>query len=209
MTKGKCRLCLQDTVLVSSHLMPRALYDLCQIPGVDPVRITPEVVLPTTRQTKDYVLCTNCEQTLNRNGENWILPKLATPTKEFPLFEILSKVTPIPIEPDVTAYAAGYIQEIDVNSMMHFAAGLFWKASVHPWKGSSKDPLIQLGPYSEQLRMFLLGQTPFPPNVALLISVLRPSAAISGFFEPNEGKGTMPRETFPATCQGLIRSNSW
>jgi hypothetical protein len=35
MTEGNCKLCLRDTLLVSSHLMPRALYDLCRVPGVD------------------------------------------------------------------------------------------------------------------------------------------------------------------------------
>jgi hypothetical protein len=43
-----------------------------------PVRVGGGIVIPTDRQTQDYLLCKECEDTLNKGGESWIADKLAT-----------------------------------------------------------------------------------------------------------------------------------
>lgn len=184
---GLCKLCLRQKSLAQSHLMPRALYDLCQIPGVAPVLISPEVVMSTARHTKDHLLCSDCEQLLNRNGEGWLLPKLFTVEQRFPFYEILASTTPDISESDMAVYAAIHHPQIDIACVIHFAMALFWKASVHSWSGGRNEPSIALGPYSEELRKFLLGANPFPKNIELFVNVTRPAVAVNGFAPPYEG----------------------
>ena len=69
-------MCREEKKLCKSHLMPHALYALCRTDEYDPVRLTEELMLPTSRQTMDHLLCFDCEQNLSRNGESWLLPSL-------------------------------------------------------------------------------------------------------------------------------------
>lgn len=187
MKLGICKLCLKSKDLVQSHLMPRALYDLCRTKESEPVRATSEVIMQTSRQTKDYLLCEQCEEILNKEGENWVLPKLARFKGDFPLHSILEKVPPDVSEGTASCYAASRNPEIDIDSIVHFAAGIFWKASVHSWTGSDQEPLIELGPYSEQLRKFLIGNTAFPRHVVLTVGLPPPSAVLNTFVDPYQG----------------------
>jgi len=137
--------------------MPRALYDLCRAPDSEPVFVSSELMVQTSRQTQDHLLCEGCDTSLSTNGEDWLLPKLATLNDRFLLYEILRKVPPDAVEGDIAIYAAARNPEINVARIVHFAMGIFWKASVHPWKKGRTEPRIELGPYSEKLRMFLRG----------------------------------------------------
>ncbi len=69
----------------------------------------------------------------------------------------------------------------------HFALGLFWKASVHSWKGDTTDPRIDLGPYSEEIRKWLRGQNAFPKNVYLIVVMEKPQKAQITMNDPYEG----------------------
>ena len=186
MKRGICKMCLKLKDLVLSHLMPRALYDLCRTKDSEPVRATSEVIMQTSRQTKDHLLCKNCEDILNKEGENWLLPKLAVFQGAFPLFDILKKFPPDIVDGDFCGYAAFRNPEINVKSIIHFGAGIFWKASVHSWRGGTKEPLIELGPYSEKLRQFLVGDGAFPEHVVLTVGLPPPSAALNTFVDPFE-----------------------
>jgi hypothetical protein len=65
--------------------------------------------------------------------------------------------------------------------------GLFWKASVHSWKGDTTDPRIDLGLYSEELRKWLQGQSAFPKYVYLIVVMERPQKAQITMSDPHEG----------------------
>ena len=62
---GKCRMCLHEKTLVRSHLMPAALYDYCRKGEHRPIKVGGGFVMPTDRQTQDYLLCEDCEDVLN------------------------------------------------------------------------------------------------------------------------------------------------
>jgi hypothetical protein len=113
-----------------------------------PIKVGGGIVLPTDRQTQDYLLCEECEDVLNKGGERWILDKLATWERLFPLYDALTKYPPLFDEDGMVVYLAADNPAIDVVKLTHFALGLFWKASVHSWKGDMTDPRIELGPYS-------------------------------------------------------------
>jgi hypothetical protein len=70
-------------------------------------------------------------------------------------------------------HAAAPISEIDVSKLTYFGASILWRASSHRWR-SLKDevPQLYLGKYTEELRSYLLGETPFPANIVILIGVI-------------------------------------
>jgi len=166
--------------------MPGALYDICNPPGFDPIKVTSTVVMPTSRQTQDYVLCADCEDLLNKTGETWVIPRLATYEKRFALYEMLIREPPLFDTGDITVYPAARIPEIDVEKITGFAMGIFWKASVHSWLGGVSDPRIELGPYSEAVREYLCQEAPFPRNMALMVTVCPLSTAMIAFHDPHE-----------------------
>jgi hypothetical protein len=193
--EARCKLCFEVKDLRDSHFMPRGLYDYFRAPGMDPIIITSELVMATSRQTTDYLLCQQCEEVLNNRGENWLLPKLARLDGPFPLYEILKKRSPDIEVPGIgVGYAASSNPEINTNSILHFAAGIFWKASVHPWKKGGIEPRIDLGPYAERLRQFVLGRSEFPNGFALLVGVTPPDKAMQSLIEPFEGDRSEARK---------------
>jgi hypothetical protein len=78
-------------------------------------------------------------------------------------------------------------RKIEVEKLTHFALGLFWKASVHSWKGGTTDPRIDLGPYSEEIRKWLRGQNAFAKNVYLIVVMEKPQKAQITMNDPYEG----------------------
>jgi len=133
--------------------------------------MTAKFVMPTSRQLQHPLLCQSCEDTLNKGGEHWLLPLLATIDKKFPLLDIIERVEPDLVDGTLRAYAASRNPDIEINKLIHFAMGVFWKASIHSWEGGSKMPRIELGLYREKLRAFLRAETPFPRNMGLVLGV--------------------------------------
>jgi hypothetical protein len=184
---GKCRMCLQEKELVRSHLMPAALYDYCRKGEHRPIKVGGGFVIPTDRQTQDFLLCEDCEDVLNSGGERWILDKLATWARTFPLYDVLTKVPPVFDEDGMAVYLAVQNPELEVEKLTHFALGLFWKASVHSWRGDTTRPRIDLGPYSEEIRKWLRGQNAFPKYVYPIVVIEKPQKAQITMSDPYEG----------------------
>jgi hypothetical protein len=188
--QGICKMCLRPKELIRSHLIPRAVYSLCRTADSEPVKFNKEVIMQTSRQTQDYLLCAVCDNFLSEHGENWVLPKLKTWDKGFPLYDLLAEVPPDVIEGDGAAYAAMRNPKIDTEAITHFAIGIFWKASVHPWLKDRKEPRIELGPYSDKLRQFLRNEAGFPKYVMLNVGIARPETMFSNAVEPYQGSST-------------------
>lgn len=184
MPLGRCPLCLEEKELVKSHLIPRAMYDYCRTPESEPVLITSEVIMQTSRQTQAYLLCEGCERLLNEAGENWLLPLLARIDQTFPLLDIIERLPPDRVDGEWKGYAAFRNPEIEIDKLVHFAMGVFWKASVHSWVGYSRDPRIELGPYRDKVRVFLRGEAAFPEHMGLVIGVLPRDKALISFYQP-------------------------
>lgn len=179
MPRGKCKLCLQTTDLQNSHLLPAAIYKMCRSEKDDPitVRNDPTIrnfrVFQTSKQVTGFVLCSACEQLLNTNGEDWMIPQLST-VQKFPLYQELTSIAPEASWEDTTAYAASKLETIRVDLLAHFALGIFWKAAVHDWQTGQGTLRIQLGPYRNGLRDFLLGG-PFPKHTYLMTTLVPPA----------------------------------
>jgi hypothetical protein len=124
-------------------------------------------------------LCDDCESILSRGGEAWVLGKLLTLEKKFPLYDLLTQRKPNFDDDGVLIYFGAENTQIKADKLTHFALGVFWKASVHSWGLGENEPLIELGPYSERIRLWLRSDGSFPENVYPIAIVSRPQTARS------------------------------
>lgn len=146
--------------------------------------MTSTVVMQTSRQHQHPLLCLECEDVLNKGGENWLIPLLATIDKKFPLLDIIEQLEPNEVDTEGSMFAGSRNPAIEVDKIIHFAMGVFWKASVHSWKRASREPQIELGPYREPVRTFLRGETPFPQKMGLVVGVSPREKALISFSLP-------------------------
>lgn len=171
---GKCPLCLLEKKLIRSHLAPAALYGLCRTPQSQPVVVTQDLVVQSSRQWQDYLLCEECDNSFSDKGERWVLPLLAKSDGSFLFYATLVGRAPDAVEGNSALYAAAKNPEIDVAKLTHFAMGIFWKASVHSWSGERNASAIDLGKYGEGVRRFLREEGCFPECMALIVGVSPP-----------------------------------
>jgi hypothetical protein len=203
MPTGACKMCLLQKELRSSHFIPSAMYKYCYRGDHRPIRFGGGFVLPTDRQTQDYLLCGECEGILNEGGETYVADKLATWERTFPLFADLTAVPPEFNEGGMVVFFASKTPKVEVDKLIHFAMGMFWKASVHSWKGDVKEPRIDLGPYSEPVRKWLRKEASFPEHVYLTAIVSPPERAQITINDPYEGVRKEWR-TFLLHVSGLL-----
>jgi hypothetical protein len=200
---GTCKLCLKEKPICLSHLIPEAKYKYCWHEGQPPVLITPKEVGPSEEQLVAYLLCSDCENQLNRDGENWLLPKLARRDGPFPFYDILATGEPDLRYDDFVAYACAKNPKIGFRKLTNFAMGVSWKSSIHPWHEGRLRPQIDLGPYCEAFRKFLNHEARFPENTRLMIVVSPPDKAIIGFNVPAE-KQKQPYRQYIFHIPGMV-----
>lgn len=172
---GKCALCLNEgKELYDSHYLPAGVYRVLRDESAadgnpNPILLGEESAIQTSKQITDYLLCRDCEERLNKNGENYFL-QVCWRRNGFLLHDILDRVTPSVVLDRFKVYAASKIREINVEAISYFAASMFWRASVHHWKRYA-DAQIEMGPYEEELQKYLMGKAGFPRDCALWVSV--------------------------------------
>lgn len=157
----------------------------------------------TDRQLKAYLLCAGCEDVLNKGGESWVTPRLATLEKTFPLHDLLMEAHAGFKDENGGIYYAATNPGFKVEKLTHFALGIFWKAAVHSWRGSKTEPMIDLGPYAETIRRWLRGETGFPENLHLAVALSKPETAFIVLQEPVETKAK-PWRTFLLNVPGVM-----
>lgn len=197
---GICKLCLCEATLQDSHLLPRAIYKLFQSrtsSNSNPILVTSENVLQTSFQVKAHLLCTSCEERLNRKGEKSVLPLLAQQDGRFPFLDLLRRYSPDCWIENTAAFATNKNANIDPGALSHFAIGIFWKASAYDWSKRNGNERIYLGPYAEKLRLFLLAEEfiALPDGAVLTIAVL-----------PEPVKTMLAYSPIPGPKQDMIRS---
>jgi hypothetical protein len=140
---------------------------------------------------------------LREKGEDWVLPRLARYGETFPLGEALRATTPLFNEPDVVAYTLDCSTTIRVSDLTHFAMGIFWKAAAHSWLAKTEEPWIDFGARTDSVRRYLLGETAFPSEMALSLSVLPIPIALISFHLPYETVPAAGCSTFHLYIAGL------
>ena len=110
-----CPFCLLDKRLIESHLIPKGVYSLVGGDANEAILVNSRLIMHTSRQTKDVLLCEECDNSLNKNGENWIIPKLARGDGGFVFLDILEELPPDAEKERFKIYGAAKNPSIDVN----------------------------------------------------------------------------------------------
>jgi hypothetical protein len=139
----------------------------------NPVLVNEEVSLASSEQAKAHFLCVDCERRFNENGEDWILKNCWHNETEFPLRSLLLGAAPSPLSSEgFTMYGAASIPGVEPNKIAYFGSSIFWRGTARDWLFMRRKPKrLELGPYGEQLRRYLLGHAPFPDDAVLVVVV--------------------------------------
>jgi len=174
--RGKCALCLETTDLQDSHFLPKAFYKLARTAGEtnpNPIVVNPNVAMKTSKQVSDFLLCAACEDRFNKSGESWMTSNCWRSDADFPLYFAIKAAKPAWASNDFSVYKGAEISGVDVRKLTYFAMSVFWRGGVHEFGpiAGHKPTKLELGPYAEELRQFLLGTAGFPSHVALAVTV--------------------------------------
>lgn len=201
--RGKCKLCLADDVeLQESHFLSKGIYRALRVNlgtgNPNPWQITPEGAVQTSKQVWAHLLCAECELRFSKFGEDWIFRNGLKHNGSFRLASVLA-ASPFAIDSSgmTRVYRAAGITKVNVPALTYFAASMFWRASVHPWKLDGTTP-VPLGPFEEPLRQYLMGETEFPVDMTVAVVVRLPSDISHFTHEPmGEWRGQLLVAKFP------------
>ncbi len=172
-------MCRTTSNLHDSHLLPAALYRSMRLPSgknPNPVAIRPGVAIASSDEVRQHFLCSECERRLNDGGERWVIANCYQADGKFPLYDNVITQPPVAVSPIVTLYGSCAVPGIEPEQLGFFAASIFWRAGATDWR-NKRSPRIELGPYEDLLRRYLLGLTPFPKDAALRVILPTPALA--------------------------------
>jgi hypothetical protein len=141
----------------------------------NPVTIIPGAAVASSREVRQYFLCAECEDRFNKTGEKWMVRNCAQPDGPFPLYDNLTTVPAMGTLGHVTLYRGNGVPGIEPEQIVYFASSVFWRAAATDWR--NHNVRIDMGPYEERFRRYLLNQDQFPENAALRVIVCTPTAA--------------------------------
>lgn len=170
MTVGSCALCLQHRPLHRSHFLPAGFYRRMPTPET----VTTHAIRATSKQTWDYVLCSECERRFAERGEDYVLKLVADcRTGTCPLLDLLNRSTPFFSGRIFRGYS-GKELGVDTAKLVYFALSYIWRAAVRVWPSPVRpyrSTRLELGPWAERFRFFLLGEKPLPREIAVWLVV--------------------------------------
>ncbi len=157
MPRGICKLCLKTKKLTKSHFMPAALYSK----KASSAYATRTNIGPSNREIKAWLLCCDCEQLFNENGESEVLRYTNPKGPRFPLHEMLKVGLPREYHPDLSRFS-GADFGVDMDKFAYFAISVAWRGAVHDWimPDGTVDDRYELGEFVEPMRVYLLGKAP-------------------------------------------------
>jgi hypothetical protein len=154
--------------------MARAFYALIRsASNHDPIVATPQVQGSTSKQVKAHRFCSDCENRLNKRGEEWVLRSCWRADDEFQLREALERCGALAKTSDGMSYATASSPDIDADKLDFFAISVFWRAALESWPAvfGHVPTRLELGEYEESLRLFLVDLAPFPRHAVLTVFV--------------------------------------
>jgi hypothetical protein len=203
MPVGTCKLCLTERKLQDSHYIPASLYRrIRKMAGADPIIMTPRLVMSSSRQIRDYVLCTDCEHLLNVGGEDYIA-YISASSSHFPLRDMLLNGTPSPLGPFL-CYSGKQI-EVDVRKVVYFAVSMVWRGAVHAWKTVDRQTSqLTVPTHLEDMRRFLMGEIELPVGIGLLVIVCLDFASQAHVLAPFLVGGEQTDTLFEMQMCGIV-----
>jgi len=188
-----CKLCRKVKELRDSHLLSASVYKKLRSVYLsnpdnlnpDPIAVTGGKARQTSKQTTDYLLCSDCEGILDRMGEKHVLPLLAD-MAGFRLYDLSTNSNSAAV--DLPIYLCANVPSLDCEKITHFATGIFWKAAVHSWRSGASTVKLDLGGHEGRLREYLLGAKPFPDDVLLVVRIAPPSVPLLWAVAPSSAR---------------------
>ncbi len=171
---GICALCGNSGKLHESHFLPRGLYRLLRESNnrnSNPVLMSRRVTTQKSFQMTQPLLCSACERRFSENGENYVIPLLKQRTK-FPLLDRLNLALPVYATRQNAAFTCPAVG-LDGEKIAYFGLSILWRAAERSWRTFDGE-LISVNldaRYQESIRRYLLGEAPFPPEVAVSATV--------------------------------------
>jgi hypothetical protein len=184
---GPCRLCGAQGALVLSHIVSKAAYRRAkqgpngEAPQDALVEISREGAHLTKEQMKEYLLGRCCEDRLGV-WEGYAYPMLSQRDRTFPWLAASRAV-------------GGPLAEssaMDVDTLARFLLSIVWRLGVY--KNATHR---QESAHEDATRRYLLGETPFPQEAVLSVTLLDPSAS------------TLPRVDRLFTDLGRVRGDDY
>jgi hypothetical protein len=193
MSKGICPLCLdpKEKKLHKSHYMPAALYPKGRkLEYATRVSTGP---LQNENQIKDPLLCFDCEQRFDQNGESEVLHWINPKGKRSLLSERLDVALPRDSHPTMPRYSGADLG-VDMDKFAYFAISMVWRGAVHDWVmfDGTIRPRTELGAFLEPMRLYLMGKAPLPPDTSVIVIVTND--------EESRKVWTMPSLDVEAAC---------
>lgn len=180
---GNCKLCLADGVeLLVSHFVSRKLYrsgkkrlefiNLIES-GFDPAEL------------KAPLLCRDCEARFSINGEHEVLKHVAPKRvlKSLPLSDLMRVGLARDNDSSAPRFNA-HDFKVNTEKFAYFALSIVWRRTIHEW--SPAFPRWELGQFAEDMRRYLLGQTPFPADMAVIVIVCNDTTSRRTWTVPNQ-----------------------
>jgi hypothetical protein len=173
-TLGTCKLCLREGVeLLMSHFVSRKLYysgnKRLEFVNLMDAGFDPE-------ELQAPLLCVQCEARFSTNGEDEVLKYVAPKfvLKSMRLAERMKVAWARDTDPSAPRHNARDF-DIDAEKLAYFALSIVWRRMIHEWSPSVLR--WELGQFAEDMRKYLLGETPFPGNVAVIVMVCSDEAS--------------------------------
>lgn len=150
------------------------------------VVINNEKYFSTSSQVAAHLLCRECEQRFNRNGEKWVSENGFRGQGNFRLQSVLRNSPRLGKTRSSLYFAGVEMPEVNMDQLCYFGASVFWRGSAPRWDGGDS---IDLGPvYKEQFRRFLMDEIAFPANAILQLHVSNAYRPMEGAFFPSGGR---------------------
>jgi hypothetical protein len=141
--------------------------------GVEPpvhIGVNHRKPLKSSPQIKDYLLCEGCEDRLRRKGESWMTANGYHADGSFRLRDAaLKKGAVFRGEEGTFIYETRGNPAIKMRQLVYFCMSVFWRAGAHTWRLGKDTIHLELGPYRESLRLFLLNEGSLPDELCLIV----------------------------------------
>ena len=127
-------------------------------------------------ELKAPLLCRDCEARFSVNGEEEVLKHVAPKyvLKRFPLGDLMRLGLARDNDSSAPRFDARDFH-VDTEKFAYFALSIVWRRTIHEW--SPVIPRWELGQFAEDMRRYLLGETPFPDNMAVIVIVCSDTAS--------------------------------
>jgi hypothetical protein len=141
----------------------------------------------TKTQMKQPMLCRDCEQRFDRNGESHVLEAIAPKNRRaFPLHDRMKVAYPRDSDPSISRFF-GPDFCLDMDQFAYFAVSVVWRATASQWvmQDGNLTQEVKLGAFQENMRRYLLDEISFPSDMAVIVVVCSDVESRRRFFHPS------------------------